>query len=110
MKLPNSAEAVVETAKLTDYLLSEENSGGKAAFFLAVGFSPDKPQLLRRALLTHGQSHDVVRLSATPHGLKVIIEGELAAPDGRKPQVRSVWIIEIEGSVPRLITAYPLKE
>ena len=41
--------------------------------------------------------------------MRYIIEGELDAPDGRKPIVRVVWFIKTETDVPRLATAYPLK-
>jgi hypothetical protein len=32
----------------------------------------------------------------------------LQCPDGRAPQVRSVWVIDANADFPRLITAYPL--
>ena len=110
MKPPDFEDGFIDEAKITDYLLSEENSGGKAAFFFAFVFTLGKPDTLRRALLLHAQSCEAARFSETSHGLKIIIEGELQTPDGRMPWVRSIWIIEKERTAPRFITAYPLEE
>ncbi len=51
MKLPNLKNALIEESKITAYLLSEENSGGKSAFFAAFGFSVEMWEKLRDALL-----------------------------------------------------------
>lgn len=109
MKLPNLEEALVEEHKLTAYLLSEEHSGGKEAFFASFGFTVADWESLRDALLQHAAACEVTSTSATPHGVKYIIEGEMPAPDGRSPQVRTVWIVDAGQDVPRLVTAYPLE-
>jgi hypothetical protein len=109
MKLPELNQAFIETPKITAYLLSEENSGGKSAFFTAFGFTLDQPEALRQALLAHAQTHEVASVSRSSHGMKYIIEGELHTPDGRFPQVRSVWIIDTGKTAPRFVTAYPLE-
>ncbi len=109
MKLPNLEQAFVEAQKLSAYLLSEENSDGKSAFFAAFGFSLDQPETLRGALLAHANTHGVVSFTETVHGIKYIIEGELRAADGRTPQMRSVWIVDKGQTAPRLVTAYPLE-
>ena len=110
MKLPNLTNAFVEEPKIIDYLLSEEKSGGKSAFFIAFGFSLDKSEILRDALLTHARTHEVARILTTLHGIKYIIEGTLQTPDGRSPRVRSVWIVNAGKEAPRFVTAYPLEE
>jgi hypothetical protein len=109
MKLPNLKNALVEEAKVTAYLLSEENSGGKAAFYVAFGFTVAGWQRLRDALIEHAASHEVMHTSETIHGVKYIIEGELQTPDNRAPQVRSIWIVDSGNVAPRLVTAYPLE-
>lgn len=109
MRLPHLDRAFVETQKITAYLLSEENSGGKSAFFAAMGFSLAQPELLSKALLAHAAAHEVARLTVTPHGVKYLIDGKMPTPDGRSPQVRSVWIVESGDEAPRLVTAYPLE-
>jgi hypothetical protein len=107
MRLPYLQNAVVEERKVRDYLLSEGRSEGKAAFFVAFGFSLTQWELLRDALLLHAASYEVTLMVGNPHGTKYIIEGALQTPDGRNPQVRSVWIINNGVIVPRLVTAYP---
>lgn len=109
MKLPTIENALVEEAKITAYLLSEENSGGKSAFFMAFGFTLDGWQILREALLQHASTHEVKGSIETRHGVKYIIEGDMQTPDGRTPRVRSVWIVDVGKDVPRLVTAYPLE-
>ncbi|HEY8324673.1 MAG: DUF6883 domain-containing protein [Ktedonobacterales bacterium] len=108
MRLPNLQNARVEEQKVTAYLLSDERSEGKAAFFVSFGFSLERWELLHDALLAHAALHEVVRGVDSPHGAKYIIEGSLTTPDGRNPLVRSVWIIETGSHAPRLVTAYPL--
>lgn len=39
MKLPNLENLLIEKSKIIDYLLSEEKSGGKSAFYIAFGFT-----------------------------------------------------------------------
>lgn len=109
MKLPNLEFALVEERKVAAYLLSEENSGGKSAFFATFGFTVAQWEALRDALLEHAAAHEVARASKTTHGAKYIIEGEMQTPVGRSPQVRSVWIIDAGEDAPRLVTAYPLE-
>jgi len=52
--LPNADRAVVEDAKVRDYLLSPSHPVGrfKSVFFIALGFSLDQWQILRDALLS----------------------------------------------------------
>ena len=61
------------------------------------------------ALLKHAADHEIARIVTTPHGVKYIVDGELTTPDGRRPNVRTVWLIEAGATTARLITAYPLK-
>jgi hypothetical protein len=109
MKLPHLENAYVPAAKITDYLLSDETSGGKAAFYLAFGFTMDDWQRLSDALIQHATAHEIKHSSETRHGVKYIIEGDMQTPDGRSPQVRSVWIVDTGNDAPRLVTAYPLE-
>ena len=107
MKLPHLDKAFVETQKITAYLLSEENSGGKAAFSMAFGFSLAQPELLAEALLAHAATNEVARYSETSHGVKYIIDGTMPTPDGRPCRMRAVWIVDTGVEAPRLVTAYP---
>ena len=39
--------------------------------------------------------------------MKYILEGTLAAPDGRVPHLRTVWFVTAGEVFPQLVTAYP---
>jgi hypothetical protein len=109
MKLPNALLAVVEREKVVDYLLNRAHRYGasKAEFFSRYGFVLEKWELLAQALLEHGQKHDVTNVTETGFGPRYQIDGELHAPDGRAPRVRTVWQLDRGQLAPRLITAYP---
>ncbi|WP_145438149.1 DUF6883 domain-containing protein [Gimesia chilikensis] len=108
-KLPNADECFVETAKLTEYLLSTTHPIGrsKAIFFMAFGFSIDDVDQMETSLRQHGQTQLVVQESETEHGVKYVLECSIDTPDARNPCIRSVWILETGRTGPRLVTAYP---
>lgn len=111
MRLPNAESARVEREKITDYLLSTTNQRGrnKAVFFLSFGFSIDESQDFAEALRLQGTGHEVVRVVENPHGPRYHVDGRLETPDGRNPQVRTVWQVDVGSDYPRLITAYPIR-
>ncbi len=111
MKLPNADKVVVEREKIVDYLLNANHRYGasKARFFSKFGFHAEKWAQLAQALRRHGQSHEVRRARETGFGPRYEVEGELSAPDGRSPRVRTVWQLDHGEVAPRLITAYPLE-
>jgi hypothetical protein len=96
MKLPNADNIVVEREKIVDYLLNPAHRYGasKARFFSRVGFRAEKWEQLAQALRRHGQSHEVKRARETGFGPRYEVEGELHAPDGRSPRLRSVWQLD----------------
>jgi hypothetical protein len=108
VRLPNVEIALVEQTKITQYLLSDENSGGKSSFFAHFGFKIEDWHILQNALIHHATQNLVKRIMETPHGIKYIIEGEIRSPDNRNPHIRSIWIIDNGKSAPRLVTAYPI--
>lgn len=109
MNLPDAEFALIEQAKVADYLLNAEHpeNGGKAAFFLALGFCREEWPKLATALRRAAEDHPVTKRMASPHGEKYVLEGPLETPDGKKTTVRTVWIIDAGLSAPRLVTAYP---
>jgi hypothetical protein len=112
MKLPKYELAIVHQQKISGYLLStiHAHGKGKAAFFTRYGFSGTSWEILAEALLDHASEHEVRTLRTTLHGTNYVIEGELQTPDGRNPQVRSVWCVRHDDVIPYLVTAYPLEE
>ncbi len=108
-RLPEAQHAIIDEAKLRSYLLSDVHPAGrtKAAFLRAFGFRARYRRRLRDALSEHARTAPVVASVDTDFERKYILEGSLAAPDGRKPVIRSVWFIERGADGPRLVTAYP---
>ena len=108
-RLPNAERAHVERGKITDYLLSLENPAGhsKAVFLFRFGFRADRWEDLAEALRSHCQQNEVTDVVETSFGVQYAILGALETPDGRNPEVLSVWQIDHGSDYPRLITAYP---
>ena len=112
MLLPDADAAVVDAVKMVDYLLnaSHPDNGGKAAFFAGWGFTPDEPWLLERAIRGMIAVVEVAQTTASPYGVKHVVDGPLASPRGVTPLVRTVWIVDgASGTTPRLVTAYPAR-
>jgi hypothetical protein len=103
--------ATVPSRKQTDHLLSatHPDASAKYACFLRFGFDAAAPEVLRQALLQRAIENPVVRSDETAFGTRLVVEGPLPSPDGRNPQVRSVWFVETGTSIPRLVTAHPVK-
>jgi hypothetical protein len=111
MKLPNAENAVIDRAKIVDYLLSETHFDGrhKAVFFRGFGFHPQRWQEMAVALRRHALQHEIARDEPSPFGRRFVVEGIMQMPDGRTPLVRSIWFIRSEETTPRFVSAYPLK-
>nr|WP_231934555.1 DUF6883 domain-containing protein [Botrimarina colliarenosi] len=43
----------------------------------------------------------------TLYGAKYVGRGELECPDGARPRIVTVWIVETGTLAPRFVTAYP---
>ena len=65
--------------------------------------------ILRTRLGEHATRHEVAAIEESPFGTRYVVDGIMSTPDGREPRVRSVWFIEAGESVPRFVTAYPLR-
>lgn len=108
MKLPFAHRLRVDESKIVGYLLSQSSGQGKAAFFLGFGFQPEKWMALADALRTQARRNPVVAEVDSSYGTRYSVDGELETPDGRRPRVRTVWILERDSDEPRLITAHPV--
>jgi hypothetical protein len=107
--LPNADRAVVEDAKVRDYLLSPTHPIGrfKSVFFLALGFSADRWSLLRDALLELARIGEATPGQASPFGAKFEIGGRHSGPSGRQADVLTVWMVSNGQDFPHFVTAYP---
>jgi hypothetical protein len=64
---------------------------------------------MAEALKQHAIDNDVKKVEERPpFGVHYVIEGPLATPDARNPNVRVIWIVDDGDNVPRLVSAYPL--
>jgi hypothetical protein len=108
MLLPNPDRAVVDVAKVRDYLLSTEHPVGrfKAAVFAAAGYRRDDwPALQADLLRTAGV--EAVLQAQTPFGQKYEVSAILRGPAGRELAVKVIWLVRRGEEFPRLVTAYP---
>ena len=80
--LPNAANATLDDAKITRYLLnlSHPVGGGKAKFFLSRGFTQTNWTELKTALLDHPQHNQVASQTANAHGKRYVISCSLVTP------------------------------
>ena len=110
MKLPHGEEAIVPQDKIQHYLLNPDHpiGGSKAGFFRAFGFSREHWRLLADALREHGRANPIAKAVSDEDGTTYLVEGVLETPSGRKPCIRTIWLVETDKLAPRFITAYPL--
>jgi hypothetical protein len=110
MRLPSTPQASVSRRKIVEYLLAQGHPHGrhKAAFFARFGYDAAHWEVLAEALRRHAAEHDVDKREETPFGIRYTVEGVLSTPDHRNPLVRSVWFVEFDETLPKLVTAYPL--
>jgi hypothetical protein len=109
MTMPNAHLAVIEQEKITGYLLNpaHPDNGGKAAFFLSLGFRTVDWPALAAAFRKLAATNTVIKNVASPHGCKYVLGGRIETPCGEQPVVRTIWIVDEGLHAPRLVTAYP---
>ncbi len=109
MKLPNADRVIVDQRKVIEYLLSSSHPDGwaKAEFFGAFGFKAENWQVLARALKEHCGKNSVTKVVESEYGTRYTVDGVIETPSGRKPTIRTVWIVGKGKEIPRLITAHP---
>ena len=109
MAIPNPDRAVIDPAKVRDYLLSALHPIGrfKAASFASLGYTSDHADELDRDLRNHIGSARVARVEGTPYGQKYVVRGRIRGPGGREAELISVWVVLTGEDYPRFVTAYP---
>lgn len=109
MRLPNPDMAIVDEAKVREYLLSTTHPVGrfKAVFFLRLGFTQDDWTELRQALIRDHAHSEAQNAGSSAWGQKFRIDAGLAGPQGTIVQATSIWIVRTGESVARFVTAYP---
>ena len=109
MKLPATERALIEPAKVRDYLLSREHPVGrfKAVFFESLGYSADAWQQLEADLRALAIAGEAILGDQTKYGQKYEVRGTLNGPSGRGASVVTVWIVRWGEETPRFVTAFP---
>jgi hypothetical protein len=108
MTLPNPDRAVVDAAKVRDYLLSPEHPVGrfKAVVLQAAGYRRDDWQQLQRDLLATAHLEPAA-VAETVYGRKFEIPAILGTSAGRPLSVTVVWLVRRHEDFGRLVTVYP---
>ena len=98
MSLPKADRAIVDSAKVRDYLLSGSHPVGrfKATLFSALGDSADRWEILRDDLLTLARTCVATPGQPSHFGLKFELDGILLGPSGRSAAVKTVWIVRLQ--------------
>ncbi len=109
MQIPNADRAVIDQRKLHGYLLSRSHQVGrfKAAFFLALGYSPGDWRRLEADLRSQHLPKDATAEDRTSYGQKYSIRATLVGPSGNSADVLSIWFVRRGEDFPRFVTAYP---
>jgi hypothetical protein len=109
VRLPGAEQAIIDPAKVRDYLLSPEHPVGraKARVFAALGFRQATWLALHDALLAHAREGTAEAVEAGPYGQKYRVRGILRGPADRGSPVVAVWIVLPGEAAPRFVTAYP---
>jgi hypothetical protein len=109
MKIPNSDRAIIEPSKITEYLLNTEHKrgGAKAKLLIQFGYSIDNWQQLEADIRRFHLPEDVNLVTETAYGTRYQISANLITPIERPLMVKTVWQIDINTDLPRLITLVP---
>src|SRR5437879_376409 len=109
MKLPNHERAVIESDKLTEYLLNVDHKRGvpKARLLAIFGFHAGNWQELETEIRRNLETYDVEAVRATDYGIRYEVLVKLVGPTGRELQMRSIWQVDEGTDYPRFITMYP---
>lgn len=102
---------VVPRRKVAGYLLAPAHPHGrhKARFFEAMGFHSERWLELASALRAHARRNGVAEIREARFGTLLVVEGTMEGPNGRVAALRVVWFLESRSTMPRLVTAYPLR-
>jgi hypothetical protein len=107
--IPNADRAVIEPAKMHDYLLSRSHPVGrfKAAFFQTLGYSSVDWRQLDADLRSQHLPKEAAADESTPYGRKYVIRATLVGPAGASAALVSVWVVRPGEDFVRFVTAYP---
>lgn len=110
MLIPNAENAVVDIHKLRNYCLNSEHSIGKhkaRLFQSMLGMTAKNIPELHQILLEVIKTHQAKLGRKDSFGQRYTLDFTLKWQN-KSVVIRSGWIIEINSSIPRLTSCYPL--
>jgi hypothetical protein len=108
MKLPNGENAVVDSAKLRNYCLSEDHLRGRhkaRVFAAALGLTAKHAEELQAALLQAAKIEDAIATNQDEYGQRFVVDFTMKGPIA-EARVRSSWIVRTGEDFPRLTSCY----
>ena len=108
MRVPNTERAIIDPAKIRDYLLSSAHPVGrfKARFFMRLGFRAEEWDAFARALREQHLTQDATPSPPDAYGQAFTVRAMLQGPTAGAP-VASVWFVRQGEDYARFVTAYP---
>ena len=107
MKLPPTA--TIDIKKVRDYFLAPRKRNDKSKWLARAGYIQQEWYLLEQDLRDYILPLEADFKENTDYGEIYTIDGPLKGPNGKILNVRTVWMVEKETKVTKLITMYPLK-
>ena len=107
MRIP--FDAVIDDAKLTDYLLVRRPWDDKSGYLRRAGFEVENWTDLRHAIRRLADAVDVVEDGANEYGVFYRVEGTLAGPRATLPVV-CIWMKQAIDNRFHFVTLKPVRE
>lgn len=99
-------EGIVEDNKISGFFLNPESKHGNE--FLSVGYSADRPDVLRNDLLEALRTCERIPEKATAYGERFSMDAMLGVTKRRNFQL--IWQVDKSTGIPRIITGHRRKE
>ena len=106
MIVPNAEKAVVDIRKLRDYCLNPNHEVGKhkaRVFASALGLTIRDAPLLQKALLDTVKSSEAEISRIDKYGRRYTVDFAFIHRE-KSAIIRSVWMIDADSDIPRLVT------
>ena len=110
MRLPHSAEAILDIRKIEDYCLSPSHPRGRhkaRVFREALDLQRNDAAWLRYVLLEAARSSEAFPVAADAWGTRWRFDATIGR-QGKSAVIRTIWIVRTGESVPRFVTCWVL--
>lgn len=107
MKIP--PDAIIPSAKITQYLLVFHEQDDKSLFLAQAGFTSDNPDQLEQAIRQLVATYEAIWDTENEHGIFYLAEGLLQGINNSQLAVITVWMQIKATSQFRFITLKPAR-